>query len=154
MCDQPDGVLPRSCFRACALPWASEPEPERRGMADEEGSGRTRSLLVAIVAVMMVALLAVGVVALTKTTRATSDDRWKPRSIDIGRGDRVRWTNPTEKIHNVKAWGGTWTFFERLSPGESARKTFKRRGTFRFRCTLHSDIVSGKCQGMCGVVHV
>jgi plastocyanin len=115
---------------------------------------QTRSLLVATVAALFVIMLATGAVAITKTTRATSDDRWNPRRVDIGRGDRVRWSNPTGSTHNVRAWGGGWTFFEVLSPGEGARKTFRKRGKFKFRCTLHSTVSGGRCQGMCGLVTV
>jgi plastocyanin len=114
----------------------------------------TRPLFVAIVAVVMVVMLAVTAVAITKSTRATSGNRWKPKHIYITKGDKVRWRNPTGRTHDVNAWGGGWSLSKVLSPGESARKTFRKRGTFRFRCVRHSGIVDGKCQGMCGVVHV
>jgi plastocyanin len=122
-------------------------------MRGERGRS-TRPLFVAIVAVVMVVMLAVTAVAITKTTRAASGNRWKPKRIEIHRGDRVRWRNPTNRVHDVTAWGGNWRFSEVLSPGERVRKRFRSRGTFKFRCARHSGIVGGKCQGMCGVVKV
>jgi hypothetical protein len=53
------------------------------------------------------------------------------------------------------AYGGHWIFNRILPNGSSVTRRFLRRGTFLFRCTIHSRIVNGVCQGMCGriVVH-
>jgi plastocyanin len=112
-----------------------------------------RSLLVGLVAALMVVVMTVAALAITKRVRATPDRRWMPKVADIRRGDRVRWTNPTGRTHDVTAYGG-WSFSRVLSPGESAVRTFNTRGVFKYRCVRHSGIVSGKCQGMCGRVKV
>jgi plastocyanin len=31
-----------------------------------------------------------------------------------------------------------------------AARTFDRRGTFRYYCTIHDTVVDGVCSGMCG----
>jgi len=111
-----------------------------------------RSFFVAAVAVLMVVVMAVAALAITKRVRADGR-RWKPRTVDIGRGDRVRWRNPTSRTHDVTAYGG-WSFSRVLSPGESASRTFNSRGTFKYRCARHSALVGGECQGMCGKVVV
>jgi plastocyanin len=118
-----------------------------------KGGGFGRPLFVAVVAVLIVVLMAVTALAITKRVRATPDRRWRPKIADISRGDRVRWTNPTGRTHDVTAYGG-WSFSSVLSPGESVTRTFNSRGTFKFRCVRHSGIVGGKCQGMCGRVVV
>jgi hypothetical protein len=61
---------------------------------------------------------------------------------------------PTSKVHDLKAYGGGLSFSTILDPGERAKRRFKQRGTFKYRCVLQSAIVSGKCQGMCGLIHV
>jgi plastocyanin len=122
-------------------------------LAQGANRARTRSLLVVVVAILMVVVMAVAALAITKRVRATSDRRWRPKHTYINRGDKVRWTNPTGRTHDVTAYGG-WSFSRVLSPGESAIRTFNSRGTFRFRCVRHSGIVSGRCRGMCGIVHV
>lgn len=79
--------------------------------------------------------------------------RWRPSSVDIARGDRVRWRAVLGN-HNVRAWGGNWTYFRTIDQGESVARRFRTRGTFRFFCTIHGDVVAGQCSGMCGRVLV
>jgi plastocyanin len=110
-------------------------------------------LFVAVVAVLMVVVMAVAALAITKRVRADGR-RWKPKVVDIGRGDAVRWVNPTGRTHDLHDVGSNWSISVVLSPGESVRRVFNKRGTFRFRCVRHSGIVGGKCQGMCGRVVV
>jgi plastocyanin len=94
-----------------------------------------------------------GTMAATKKVRAKGE-KWRPVHTYIGRNDSVRWTNPTNNVHDIKAYGKGWTFSKILQPDQKATRRFKKRGTFKFRCVRHSEIVSGKCQGMCGIVHV
>ena len=84
--------------------------------------------------------------AATSKVRAKGE-RWKPLHTYIRRNDSVRWTNPTNKVHDLKAYGGGWSFTGILDPGESAKRRFKQRGTYKYRCVRHSAIVGGKCQG-------
>jgi plastocyanin len=115
-----------------------------------------RSFFVAAVAVVMVVVLAVVALAATKRVRATSDRRWRPKIADIGRGDSVRWRNPTNRTHDVTAYdkGADWDFSRVLSPGESVSRQFGTRGTFFYRCVRHSGLSGGRCRGMCGKVVV
>lgn len=88
--------------------------------------------------------------------RATSE-RWRPAHLFITEGDKVVWKNPDDRRHNVVAYGGGWQFNEMLQPGEQARRVFEVRAggdPYAYRCTLHSAIVDGRCEGMCGLVHV
>jgi plastocyanin len=94
-----------------------------------------------------------GASAATSRVRAKGD-RWKPLHTYIRRNDTVRWTNPTNRVHDLKAYGGGWSFKRILDPGESANRRFKQRGTYKYRCVRHSGVVGGKCQGMCGLIHV
>jgi len=94
-----------------------------------------------------------GTMAATKKVRAKGE-KWRPVHTYIGRGDQVRWVNPTQRVHDIKAYGKGWKFSKILQPGQKATRKFKKRGTFRYRCVRHSGIVGGKCQGMCGLIHV
>jgi len=96
----------------------------------------------------------IGVASAATSRVKAKGEKWRPLHTYIGRGDKVRWTNPTSRVHDVKAYGGGWTFSTVLDPGESATRRFKQHGTFKFRCVRHSAIVSGGCQGMCGLIHV
>ena len=93
--------------------------------------------------------------ALAATSRVRAKgNKWKPFHTYIGRNDKVRWTNPTSNVHDLKAYGGGWRFSKVLDAGESAARRFKQRGTFKYRCVRHSAVVGGTCQGMCGLIHV
>ena len=86
--------------------------------------------------------------------KAVDGDKFKPVHKYIGKGDTVKWRNRDNTMHDVSAYGGGWTYSVQLQPGDSAKKRFRKRGTFRYRCNIHSGIVDGQCQGMCGFVHV
>jgi plastocyanin len=76
---------------------------------------------------------------------------WSPITTHILRGGSVRWS-AVSNTHQVKAFGGNWTFQSRLlHPGQSTRaRTFNAQGTFKFYCTIHGSVVNGVCHGMCG----
>jgi plastocyanin len=78
---------------------------------------------------------------------------WSPANVTIVRGGVVRWRS-VHLTHNVYAYGTNWTFGASLPEGSATKHRFNRRGTFRFRCTLHSTLLNGVCSGMCGSVGV
>jgi hypothetical protein len=126
--------------------------------------GRSRRRIrwvLALLAAVMVLGNASPVFADTFVVRAvrTSDGwRWRDASGDkhtyIDPGDYIRWRNPTTQTHNVRAYGGNWSYSRTLEAGESARRQFNNSGTYKYRCTIHSSLVNGRCSGQCGVVHV
>ena len=54
----------------------------------------------------------------------------------------------------MRAYGGNWTFSERINAGETVSHRFRRTGTFRFFCSIHGNVSGGDCTGMCGRVRV
>jgi len=82
--------------------------------------------------------------------------QWSPITTNILRGGSVRWKAATGGPHQVKAWGGNWTFQSRIlqNGASTLARTFSTRGTFRFYCTFHGRIVNGVCEGMCGRIVV
>lgn len=76
-----------------------------------------------------------------RTTGATRarvrivDNAFSPRRITIDRGTVVRWVNTG--VNNHTSTGNAWDSGI-ISPGDSFRRQFGRRGTFRYRCTIHS----------------
>lgn len=112
-----------------------------------------RFLPVALVVATVVALAATAAFADTYRVRARRHS-WDPAIRRVVRGDRVLWTNPTTQDHNVVAYRGEWTKNTYLDPGERSTKRFWRVGTYKYRCTLHSGMLEGQCDGMCGVVRV
>jgi plastocyanin len=114
---------------------------------------RFRRTVQALVAGCLLLGTAGTVVADTAKVRARGNDTWKKVHTYIEKGDRVKWTNPDSEQHDVTFYRGS-TFSTQLPPGDTARKKFRKKGTALYRCTIHSGIVDGSCQGMCAFVHV
>jgi plastocyanin len=72
----------------------------------------------------------------------------------IHRNDRIRWVNNQGTNHNIRSYGGNWRYRRSLGPGTRRSKRFRRRGNFKFRCSIHSSLSNGQCSGMCGRVRV
>ncbi|MGH2683223.1 MAG: cupredoxin domain-containing protein [Actinomycetota bacterium] len=101
--------------------------------------------------------------AVTRGVKAVrTDNGWRWRDVRTGalkhtyiaRGDYVRWRNPTARTHNIRAYGGNWSYSRTISPGQSVRRRFTSTGTYRYRCTLHSSLNGTRCRGQCGIIHV
>jgi plastocyanin len=111
-----------------------------------------RRLTVLLVGAVLAVSLAGAAFGATSSVKAKGE-KWKPVHTYIGKGDKVTFSNPTSKTHDVKGYGGL-KLSAQLPPGQSVSKKFGSLGTFRYRCVRHSAIVGGKCQGMCGLIHV
>lgn len=62
------------------------------------------------------------------------DDRFRPRTIDIAKGAKVKWVN--RGAHTHSSTSGSWNS-GLLGPGESFSRTFRHVGTFSYHCTVH-----------------
>lgn len=121
------------------------------------------SRLIVALAVLATLVLAPGVSSgATYRVRATGSSpttfRWDPDFRHITKGNRIKWTNPTNASHRVVAYKGRWSKNTTIAPGETTAKRFRRAGTYKYRCTLpgHSTLSADgtSCTGMCGTVHV
>jgi len=90
----------------------------------------------------------------TYRVRATSERTWRPSFRHILRGDRIVWKNPTSRRHTVTAYSGRWSKDTTLSSEETTSFRFRNSGTYLYRCTRHSRLSNGECNGMCGEIHV
>ena len=82
-----------------------------------------------------------------------SSPHWSPNVVRIARGSTIKWVAVSRR-HFVLAYGGHWVYSHALPQGSSVSRRFMTRGTFLFRCRIHSTMVNGHCQGMCGKVIV
>ncbi len=113
-----------------------------------------RRAVVLILALAAVVALAGPSPADTLRVRATSQNTWNPDFRHINPGDRIVWKNPTSRRHTVTAYSGGWSKDTTIRPGERTRFTFRSTGSYLYRCTRHSSLVNGECNGMCGEIHV
>jgi plastocyanin len=81
--------------------------------------------------------------------------KWKPNSVSIAHGTKVTWKAVTA-THTITAISNNWSKSVRISAGETTSFTFKKAGTYRFRCKIHSsyNATTKRCTGMCGKVVV
>jgi plastocyanin len=110
-----------------------------------EGRRRVIRKLVAVVVVLTcLAGLAASAVAGTKTVDIT-DFAFGPARMTIRHGTRVTWYwNNTQAPHNVTSYktpsgvhsvhSGTFTGYHTFG------HTFRRKGTYRFLCSVHSEM--------------
>ena len=119
-----------------------------------------KRILVSLGAVALAFSLSGPSLGATKTFTAGGSPgymQWSPGRQVIHKGDRIRWRNPTGNRHTVTAYSSNWSYDKTVAPGTSESKRFRRRGTYKFRCTVpgHSQLnADGSCTGMCGRVVV
>ena len=78
---------------------------------------------------------------------------FRPKTLPVGVGTKVTW-KAVAGFHNVTATSKNWAKSSSFSIGSPTSYTFKKAGTFRYRCTIHSSLASGTCAGQCGKVLV
>lgn len=67
------------------------------------------------------------------------DNRFRPASITIDRGTVVKWKNRGSRTHTTTSDTGLWDSGS-LSPGDTFRRRFRRRGRFDYHCTIHASM--------------
>lgn len=71
--------------------------------------------------------------------RMVDGNRFRPPTLTISRGTRVRWVNADNVSHTTTSNTGIWA--ATLSPGERFARRFRRAGEFDYRCTLHTGMI-------------
>jgi len=71
------------------------------------------------------------------------DFAFKPRTITIAKGTRVRWTNGGSVNHTTTSNKGVWDSGV-LAPGATFGRVFRKVGTFKYHCTIHPTLMHGK----------
>jgi plastocyanin len=79
----------------------------------------------------------------TKRVRV-GDFFFRSRSITIRRGDTVRWVWVGREPHNVTVTRGPREFRSSTKTDGAYRKRLRRRGTYRYICTVHPDDMRGR----------
>ena len=79
------------------------------------------------------------------TKRVTvGDDFFRQRSVTIDSGDTVRWRWVGRNSHNVTVRRGPRKFNSGTKSSGSYSKRLRRRGTYRYLCTVHAPSMRGK----------
>ncbi len=68
---------------------------------------------------------------------------FKPKTITIAKGTKVKWTNGGSVNHTTTSNNGLWDSGV-LAPGAAFAHVFGKVGTFKYRCTIHPTLMHGK----------
>lgn len=109
-------------------------------------------LLAAVVSIAPTAQAAV-VVKAVQSDASPTGYAFRPKTLEVAVGTKVTW-KAVAGSHDVTATSKNWKKKSALQIGVPTSFTFKDTGTFRYRCTVHSSMVDGRCQGQCGKVIV
>ena len=108
----------------------------------------SRTALLGLVVAASVAVAPVAEAAPTKTVQMTSSKTFQPAKVVVTKGTAVVWRNTDTSLfggtHTTTSNTGLWD--AKVAKGRTFTRTFRKAGTFRYRCTLHL--------GMTGVVVV
>src|SRR5437660_365495 len=64
-----------------------------------------------------------------------------PTKTRIKVGQTVVWKNTTDAPHTVTSTTAGWTYDKKLNLGKSLQLTFKKAGTFHYKCLYHPGMV-------------
>ena len=81
--------------------------------------------------------------AKTKTVRV-GDVFFKKPKITIQSGDTVKWRWVGELPHDVTVTKGPRKFHSKTKKSGTYSKTIRKRGTYRYICTVHPDSMKGR----------
>ena len=128
--------------------------------SEHEGSGMRRALIrmgITLLAATLAGSLAVPSLASVRPqgNRASSvavtsvkqvkivNFAFKPKTITIWKGTKVKWTNGGSVSHTTTSNKGLWDSGA-LAPGAAFGHVFKEVGTFKYHCTIHPTLMHGK----------
>ena len=66
---------------------------------------------------------------------------FSPTRVTIKVGQTVVWKNTTDAAHTVTSTTAGWTYDKKLNLGKSLQLTFKKAGTYRYKCSFHPGMV-------------
>jgi cytochrome c len=111
--------------------------------------GRTRFVLLALVAAFIGSLLAAGPASAATAVIDANDDAgsvWQPDNVTINTGDTVRWEfDEAQTTHNLSSSSANWPppapiDLDRAPNGEPIEQTFSEPGTYTFLCKFHAGM--------------
>src|SRR2546426_1880365 len=69
--------------------------------------------------------------------KATDSLTFRPAVVTIHRGQKVVWKNVASISHTVTSTSSNWSKNVDLHPGDTTSHTFKKRGTYKYKCRFH-----------------
>jgi plastocyanin len=80
-----------------------------------------------------------GPLGAVQRVKMVDGNRFRPPTLTVARGTKVRWVNRDNVPHTTTSNTGIWD--ATLAPGERFARRFRRTGEFDYRCTIHTGMV-------------
>jgi plastocyanin len=99
-----------------------------------------------VIALISIAVLAPAAFAATTRVKV-KDDFFKPKRVEISKGDKVRWVWRGDNVHNVALKKPGQRQVARRSDFKTSGKfthTFRKVGTWKYLCETHPDDMRGR----------
>jgi len=69
------------------------------------------------------------------------DFAFRPGTLTVPKGTRVKWTNKGAVTHTSTSNKGLWDSGS-IAPGGTFSRVFKKVGTFKYHCTIHPTMTA------------
>jgi plastocyanin len=69
------------------------------------------------------------------------DFAFRPGTLTIARGTKVKWTNKGAVTHTSTSNKGVWDSGS-IAPGDTFSRVFKKAGTFKYHCSIHPTMTA------------
>jgi len=118
-----------------------------RNVAIRLGTGLVALLLVGALQVPSSALergarsIERSTLAVTRSRVKIVDFAFRPGTLRISKGTRVKWTNKGAATHTSTSNKGVWDSGS-IAPGGTFSRVFKKIGTFKYHCTIHPQMTA------------
>jgi plastocyanin len=80
-----------------------------------------------------------GPLGTVQRVKMVDGNHFRPQTVTIARGTKVRWVNRDNVSHTTTSNTGIWD--ATVAPGERFTKRFRRAGEFDYRCTIHTGMI-------------
>lgn len=96
-------------------------------------------MVLAVAAEARVSRRGMGTLGTVARVRMVDGNHFRPQTLTVARGTRVRWVNADNVSHTTTSNTGVWA--ATLSPGDRFARRFRRAGEFDYRCTFHTGMI-------------
>ena len=96
--------------------------------------------LVPLAAAIAVAVALPSTASAAKRTVKVDDFAFKPASLSIAKGTKVKWKFLDSEAHNVAVISGPVKFKSKTMKRGTYKHKFKQAGTYKLHCTIHPDM--------------
>ena len=101
--------------------------------------------LVVVLALVVTLVVASSTAAFAKGVVRIPSLKFKPANISVSKGEKVVWKNTDDVGHNVSSTSSNWSKNTNVASGARTSFTFKKKGTFKYKCAIHPSM-TGKVQ--------